>query len=403
MDNKIIANIFSAWQDVVEKKKLDPVGKADADIDNDGDVDKSDEYLHNRRKEIKKSMKEEDDDVDIKMDTKGMNKCSECGGSSQNHDEECSKYKGESCGNDHKTKKESVRHEEFGFGEIISESENGADVLFDHGVEFDVPAEQLESIRRAMDVAKKSDGAMTPAVKKINKMKKGLADNPRVQKALKKANEEDELDEAQIRTRARVRNDQEKLAKARAAKKTNEEDELEEKLEKERVKHPNGQRPKGPGWVLKKSGEQSGKDHSEWERKVKRVESVQEGTVAEFDEQIQDTYSSIQQQAIQAMKNMWEFNEHPKSSGPDAAHKKGAVPGETMKDKRKGKAADDMANDLDADNPELAGDDAKGHDDVSKAARAVKTQAAKRGSEERVGHLSPEMPVDTTKVGKGGL
>ena len=25
MDSKIIKNIFSAWQDVVEKKKLDPV------------------------------------------------------------------------------------------------------------------------------------------------------------------------------------------------------------------------------------------------------------------------------------------------------------------------------------------------------------------------------------------
>lgn len=37
--------------------KLDPVGKADADIDNDGDVDKSDKYLHNRRKSIKKAMK----------------------------------------------------------------------------------------------------------------------------------------------------------------------------------------------------------------------------------------------------------------------------------------------------------------------------------------------------------
>ena len=103
------------------------------------------------------------------------------------------------------------------------------------------------------------------------------------------------------------------------------------------------------------------------------------------------------------MKNMWEFNEHPKSSGPDAGHKKDAAPAETMKDKRKGKAADDMANDLDADNPELAGDDAIGHDDVSKAARAVKTQAAKRGGEERIGNLSPEMPADTTKVGKGGL
>lgn len=38
------------------KEKLDPVGKADADIDNDGDVDKSDKYLHNRRKTIKKAM-----------------------------------------------------------------------------------------------------------------------------------------------------------------------------------------------------------------------------------------------------------------------------------------------------------------------------------------------------------
>jgi len=47
-----------------EAKKLDPVGKADADIDNDGDVDSSDEYLKNRRKAIKKSMAEEMDPTD---------------------------------------------------------------------------------------------------------------------------------------------------------------------------------------------------------------------------------------------------------------------------------------------------------------------------------------------------
>jgi len=40
----------------VMKEALDPVGKADADIDNDGDVDKSDKYLHNRRKSIKKAI-----------------------------------------------------------------------------------------------------------------------------------------------------------------------------------------------------------------------------------------------------------------------------------------------------------------------------------------------------------
>jgi hypothetical protein len=41
-----------------KKEELDPVGKADADIDNDGDVDASDKYLHNRRKKIKKALKE---------------------------------------------------------------------------------------------------------------------------------------------------------------------------------------------------------------------------------------------------------------------------------------------------------------------------------------------------------
>ena len=40
--------------------KLDPVGKEDSDIDNDGDVDKSDSYLRNRRKAIAKAMKKEE-------------------------------------------------------------------------------------------------------------------------------------------------------------------------------------------------------------------------------------------------------------------------------------------------------------------------------------------------------
>lgn len=43
----------------IKKEAMDPVGKADADIDNDGDVDKSDKYLHNRRKAISKALKTE--------------------------------------------------------------------------------------------------------------------------------------------------------------------------------------------------------------------------------------------------------------------------------------------------------------------------------------------------------
>jgi hypothetical protein len=41
---------------LVTKEALDPVGQEDADIDNDGDTDKSDKYLHKRRKAIGKAI-----------------------------------------------------------------------------------------------------------------------------------------------------------------------------------------------------------------------------------------------------------------------------------------------------------------------------------------------------------
>lgn len=45
-----------------KKTKLDPVGKEDADIDNDGNVDKSDSYLKNRRKKISDKIEAEEDE-----------------------------------------------------------------------------------------------------------------------------------------------------------------------------------------------------------------------------------------------------------------------------------------------------------------------------------------------------
>ena len=47
----------------IQEKKLDPVGKEDADINNDGKVDKTDDYLKNRREKVSKAIKKEDLDV----------------------------------------------------------------------------------------------------------------------------------------------------------------------------------------------------------------------------------------------------------------------------------------------------------------------------------------------------
>lgn len=55
--------IAKAVDKIVKKEAMDPVGKADADIDNDGDVDSSDKYLHKRRKAISKARKGKSEDA----------------------------------------------------------------------------------------------------------------------------------------------------------------------------------------------------------------------------------------------------------------------------------------------------------------------------------------------------
>ena len=56
MNLQDLPDMSEALRQVYEKKKLDPVGKEDGDIDNDGDEDSSDSYLLNRRKTVTKAM-----------------------------------------------------------------------------------------------------------------------------------------------------------------------------------------------------------------------------------------------------------------------------------------------------------------------------------------------------------
>jgi hypothetical protein len=58
MSNNILNDISKVYLEQVfcKESHLDPVGQEDADIDNDGDTDESDKYLHNRRKVVGKAI-----------------------------------------------------------------------------------------------------------------------------------------------------------------------------------------------------------------------------------------------------------------------------------------------------------------------------------------------------------
>ena len=53
MSNNILETLIKK---AIKEAKLDPVGKEDDDINNDGKVDKTDKYLKNRRKAVSKAI-----------------------------------------------------------------------------------------------------------------------------------------------------------------------------------------------------------------------------------------------------------------------------------------------------------------------------------------------------------
>ena len=90
MQNKINDAIESKkfeLAQLVGEKKLDKVDhdeldgdhddREDKDIDNDGDVDSSDEYLHNRRKNVKKAISKEGVETDIAREKESITRSNE--------------------------------------------------------------------------------------------------------------------------------------------------------------------------------------------------------------------------------------------------------------------------------------------------------------------------------------
>ena len=63
-----MGNILNRYYDIDEdiEEALDPVGKEDDDVDNDGDSDETDKYLKKRRDAVGKAMKKEADDPSTK-------------------------------------------------------------------------------------------------------------------------------------------------------------------------------------------------------------------------------------------------------------------------------------------------------------------------------------------------
>ena len=56
VDYRTLAQSYAPVGNIFNEKKMDPVGAEDKDIDNDGDHDKTDKYLLNRRKAIGKAI-----------------------------------------------------------------------------------------------------------------------------------------------------------------------------------------------------------------------------------------------------------------------------------------------------------------------------------------------------------
>jgi hypothetical protein len=408
MNSEYFRKIQSLWQEVVldEKKKLDPVDKKelskdyddrdDKDIDNDGDTDKSDEYLHNRRKTIKKAMAKED--LDEKTDST-MYKWSDinralmsAGHSPQQIAKVLSALK---------VKKEEVQLDEIS-GKLARKAAAASQAKsFEYGSSAYGPGSDKETDR----LDKKADKARAHVQKRQGD--KGVKKVDRMTgKLIYGRNEAVDMDTKSV----------------------------DKALSHDCAKHVASEQW-GFGECI--PGQHTLVEQEDGNAIVTHYDVMFEHGV-EFDVPVEDLEILVSESHKHTAKKMKEGDMKKDKAGHTtggfrisdkeaqaardrlakkrqergmkegatyADRTKGASKAETMKDKFKGKAALDMAKDANMDNPELAADDAKGHEDATKAGRAVKGQAPARPGEKRVGDKNIVNPVKgavTSTTGKEG-
>ena len=346
MNKQIIDNIMAAWQEVTEKKKLDPVDddelkgthaqRKDKDIDNDGDADSSDEYLHNRRATIKKKMKQSRSGKLGGHDMEeSLKACPNCGC------EDCECEIDEAADLDTNNVGKALKHdcashvasEQWGYGECISgqhtlvEQEDGTaivthyDVMFEHGIEFDVPVSELRIMRSEAHL------------------------HANYKKKMKKEDDDPCWDSHQM---VGMKKKGGKMVPNCVPK---EEVELEDKMIAEGGWEKGGKKKPWP----KPSKPQSG--------------SVTESTVAETSAEIEKTYIEILAERMARITRVWERANHGNHSNRDS-----------WDEKMSGKGAKDFAKEVgNIDAPKHADitPEDEGHDDATKAGRVTKASPAR--------------------------
>ena len=394
MNSKEIQGVMKAWQEVMEKKTLDPVNKKaldkdfddreDKDIDNDGDTDSSDQYLHNRRKTIKKAMKKESVELDEESIPTGIKIHHRTPQGKNSHMIVFTAKDAQRAHRDFKKDGHTVTGHQLMYGTKAGPM---------HKVSEEVKLDELSNDTLGSYAKKNVKSALKGTMPANRSAQRTTGINRGLNKMSKKDMKDESVDlDAKSVDKAlshdcakHVASEQWGFGECIPGQHTL----VENQDGTATVTHYDVMFEHGLEFDVPVSelNVLVSESHMHTAKKKKMKEGLDESTsVSEFEEVVVDAYEQRSRGMRGALEQMWEAAAQAKH-GVDGKYQ------ETMKSKFKGKGANDMAKDANMDNPEVAADDAKGHEDATKAGRVVKGQAPARPGEKRMGDIKILRPV----------